>query len=156
MIFCLNSLCFLQIYMHIDSKVTAKYWDTWHHKNLHDWNLCNCQNIKKENGSNYLILRAIESNFTWERFLSQAFIHSENHKAMTSAFPVDTGHKLSAHKTFRRRPRLLLNVLYTFNLRPLSTGLLIVVMTGQNLKLICRAISRFLEYPSWANKIDNW
>ena len=57
------------------------------------------QLIKKENGSNYLILRANESNFTWERFLSQTIIHSEYHKIMTSV-------------------------------------LLVVVMTGRNLKLI--------------------
>ena len=35
--------------------------------------------------------------------------------------PVDTGRKLNAHKTFRRRPGRLLNALCTFNLRPLST-----------------------------------
>ena len=31
--------------------------------------------------------------------------------------PVDTGRKLNVHKTFRRRPGRLLNVLCTFNLR---------------------------------------
>ena len=36
--------------------------------------------------------------------------------------PVDTGRKLNVHKTFRRRPGHLLNVLCTFNLRPVSTG----------------------------------
>ena len=36
--------------------------------------------------------------------------------------PVDTGRKLNVHKTFRRRPGGLLNVLCTFNLRPVSTG----------------------------------
>ena len=36
-------------------------------------------------------------------------------------FPVDTGRKLNIHKTFRRRPGRLLNVLCTFNLRPVST-----------------------------------
>ena len=36
--------------------------------------------------------------------------------------PVDTGRKLNVHTTFRRRPRRLLNVLCTFNLRPVSTG----------------------------------
>ena len=41
------------------------------------------------------------------------------------AFPVDTGRKLNAHKTFRRRPGRLLNVLCTFNLRPVSTGFLL-------------------------------
>ena len=39
-------------------------------------------------------------------------------------FAVDTGRKLNVHKTFRRRPGRLLNVLCAFNLRPVSTGLL--------------------------------
>ena len=38
--------------------------------------------------------------------------------------PVDTGRKLNVHKTFRTRPGRLLNVLCTFNLRPVSTGIL--------------------------------
>ena len=38
------------------------------------------------------------------------------------AYPVDIGRKLNVHKTFRRRPGRLLNVLCTFNLRPVSTG----------------------------------
>ena len=38
------------------------------------------------------------------------------------ANPVDTGQKLNVHKTFRRRPGRLVNVLCTFNLRPVSTG----------------------------------
>ena len=37
--------------------------------------------------------------------------------------PPDTGRKLNAHKTFRRLPRRL-KVLGTFNLRPVSRGLL--------------------------------
>ena len=36
--------------------------------------------------------------------------------------PADTGRKLNVHKTFRRRPGRFLNVLCTFNLRPVSTG----------------------------------
>ena len=36
--------------------------------------------------------------------------------------PVDKGRKLNAHKTFRRRLGRLLNVLCTFNLRPVSIG----------------------------------
>ena len=39
------------------------------------------------------------------------------------AIPVDTGRKLNVHKTFRRRPGRLLNVLCTFNLRPVSAGM---------------------------------
>ena len=38
--------------------------------------------------------------------------------------PLDTGHKLNVHKTFRRRPGRLLNVLCTFSLRPVSTATL--------------------------------
>ena len=38
-------------------------------------------------------------------------------------YPVDTGRKLNVYKTSRRRPGRLLNVLCTFNLRPVSTGL---------------------------------
>ena len=37
-------------------------------------------------------------------------------------YPVDTGRKLNVHKTIRIRPGRLLNVLCTFNLRPVSTG----------------------------------
>ena len=36
--------------------------------------------------------------------------------------PVDTGRKLNVNKTFGRRPGRLLNVLFTFNLRLVSTG----------------------------------
>ena len=43
-----------------------------------------------------------------------------NHLSKLS--PLDTGRKLNVHKTFRRRPGRLLNVLCTFNLRPVSTG----------------------------------
>ena len=39
-----------------------------------------------------------------------------------ATYPVETGRKLNVHKTFRRRPERLLNVLHTFNLRPVSTG----------------------------------
>ena len=38
-------------------------------------------------------------------------------------FPVDTGRKLNVHKTFRRRPGRLLNVLCRFNLRPVCAEL---------------------------------
>ena len=36
--------------------------------------------------------------------------------------PLDTERKLNVHKTFKRRPGHLLDVLYTFNLRPMSRG----------------------------------
>ena len=44
-------------------------------------------------------------------------------KSAIETFPVDTGRKLNAHKTFGRRLGRLLNVLCKFNLRPVSTGL---------------------------------
>ena len=40
--------------------------------------------------------------------------------------PVDTGRILTVHNTFRRHPGRLLNVLCTFNLRPLSNMLCVV------------------------------
>ena len=40
-----------------------------------------------------------------------------------SDIPVDTGRKLNVHKTFRRRPGHLLNVVRTFNLRPVSADM---------------------------------
>ena len=45
---------------------------------------------------------------------------------------VDTGRKLKVHKTFRRRPGRLLNVLCTFNLRPVSTGTAHIENTKKN------------------------
>ena len=42
-----------------------------------------------------------------------------------STYPVNTERKLNVHKTFRRRPGRLLNVLCTFNLHPVSTGYLL-------------------------------
>ena len=42
-------------------------------------------------------------------------------KKLSNTDPVDTGLKLSVHKTFRRRPGRLLNVLCTFSLCPVST-----------------------------------
>ena len=49
-------------------------------------------------------------------------------------FPVDTGRKLNVHKTFRRCPGSLLNVLCSFNLRSVSTGFFII-----HLKMLLRA-----------------
>ena len=39
-----------------------------------------------------------------------------------TANPLGIGSKLNVHKTFRRRPGRVLNVLYTFNLRSMSRG----------------------------------
>ena len=47
--------------------------------------------------------------------------NSEMEKILAWRDPGDTGRKLNVHKTFRRRPGRLLNVLCTFNLRPVCT-----------------------------------
>ena len=51
----------------------------------------------------------------------------EKGKGEMDTFPVDTGRKLNVHKTFRRRPGRLLNVLCTLILRPVSTGVKIAI-----------------------------
>ena len=69
-----------------------------------DWNLSYCPNFYKfyvEGVKTFFL------PFTW----------------FGKCFPVDTGHQMNVHKTFKRRPGRLLNVLCTFNLRPVSTGL---------------------------------
>ena len=51
---------------------------------------------------------------------------------------VDTGRTLKVHKTFRRHPGRLLNVLRTFNLRPVSTRMMVkreIILTKH---LTCR------------------
>ena len=40
--------------------------------------------------------------------------------------PVDTGRKLNGHRTFRKRPGRLLNVLGEFSLRPVPTEKIII------------------------------
>ena len=45
---------------------------------------------------------------------------------------VDTGRKLNVHKKFTRRARHFLNVLCTFNLRPMSAGLVILLLVLLN------------------------
>ena len=48
-------------------------------------------------------------------------------------FPVDTGHMLNGHKTFRIPPGRLRNVLCTFNSRPASVGFILVKIYSSNL-----------------------
>ena len=40
---------------------------------------------------------------------------------------VDTGRKLDVNKTLKRRPGRFLNVFYTFSLRPVSSGEILVI-----------------------------
>ena len=49
---------------------------------------------------------------------SEDFANVRNEWSLMSFTPVDTGRKLNVHKTFRRCQ----NVLFTCNLRPVSTG----------------------------------
>ena len=57
----------------------------------------------------------------WSDFLPKSLTENFIFCAVLD-YPVDTGHKLNVHKTFRRRPGRVLNVLCMFNLRPVSTG----------------------------------
>ena len=67
-------------------------------------------------------------------------------------YPVDTGRKLNAHKTFRRRPGGLLIVLCTFNLRCVSTGQTSSV-TGTNISQPIQKLHRALSQYLWFNKL---
>ena len=61
-----------------------------------------------------------------DRIFDSVFIHEnmgQRKPEYWRIFPVDTGRELNVHKTFRRRPEHFLNVLYTFNLRPVSIEL---------------------------------
>ena len=55
--------------------------------------------------------------------------HFRTTASVYQTFPVNTGLKLNVHKTFRRCPERLLNVLCAFNLRPVSTGLSTILKT---------------------------
>ena len=57
--------------------------------------------------------------FCFPPFQSNQFFNSIN---VGGNNPVKKGSKLNVQTTFRKCPGLLLNVLYTFNLRPVSTG----------------------------------
>ena len=48
----------------------------------------------------------------------------------------DTGRKLNVHRTFRRRPGRLLNVLCSFNLRPVSTGLAVQYLLNNSIWMV--------------------
>ena len=74
---------------------------------------------------NYFPLKIVKTFKIWTKhhrleqiwpyiFLIRRFAINENN-------PVDAGPKFNVHKTLRRRPGRLLNVLCTFNLRPVST-----------------------------------
>ena len=62
-------------------------------------------------------------------------------------YPIDTGRKLNVHKTFRRRPERLLNVLCTFNLRPVSTGYHTLKVGYNNCKILGFACEADFKLP---------
>ena len=71
-------------------------------------------------------------------------LHKQPHDivvCVVSLFLVDTGHKLSIQKTLRSRLGLLPNVLCTFSLRPVSTGLRSLNMSTQEF-----ALSQLLQH----------
>ena len=66
-----------------------------------------------------------DSKNTWTLYWTRIdFIiyWSEICKVLRLTYLIDTGRKLNVHETFRRRHGRLLNVLYAFNLHPVSTG----------------------------------
>ena len=65
--------------------------------------------------------------------------------------PADTGRKLNVHKAFRKRPQRLLNVLCTFNLRPVSTGMQRIIFTSRRLQLRSNTIIMYSD-TSWRHK----
>ena len=105
------------------------------------WNICSKANQKLSALSRMVKLLS----FSKRRTLFKAFVGSQfkyclivwmlhswrqnqnvvwrrlNYWLMT-CYPVNIGRKLNVHKTFRRRPGRVLNVLCTFNLRPVSVG----------------------------------
>ena len=56
--------------------------------------------------------------------------------------PVDIVRKLNVQKTFCRRPGRLLNVLCTFNLRPVSTGKSIYKVGNEDIKKVWETWSK--------------
>ena len=51
------------------------------------------------------------------------FMKWKGKKQISTTIALDTGRKLNVHKIFRRCPGCLVNVLCTFNLRPVSRGI---------------------------------
>ena len=58
------------------------------------------------------------------------------HTYLFYLYPVSVGRKLNIHKTFKRRPARLLNVLCTFSLYPVSTGWLVSYSTSKLLLIL--------------------
>ena len=80
---------------------------------------------KKKLDSKIAILRNLQyTDKAFDNFKNQQqkFFDMSNY-VYSESVPTDTGQKFNAHKTLRRPPRSLLDVLFTFNLRPVSAGI---------------------------------
>ena len=79
-------------------------------------------------------------------------------RSINETFPVDTGRKLNVHKTFRGRSRHLLNVLCTFNLRPVSTGLLRILTGKKHTKIKPQRLRkiRIWKFVSLVHRINSF
>ena len=84
--------------------------------------------VERSLNSSYDIVLPIVSDIGKDKFLAFPYVLLGMYLHYIGAYihatikPVDTGRKLNVHKTFRRRPGRLLNVLCTFNLRLVSIG----------------------------------
>ena len=90
----------------------------------------------------------------WQRNV-QNFIDCANKWKKSEAirqlfqYLVDTGRKLNVHKTFRRRPGRLRNVLCKFNVCPVSTGWILVLNWITNWKVLLNNL--FILTKQWRN-----
>ena len=84
------------------------------------------------------------SHIFFEIFFANILYDADNNKNVHSnvfqfrastVYPVDTQLKLNVHKTLRRHSGRLLNVLCTFNLRPVSTGIVSLRNDGRSFKI---------------------
>ena len=69
----------------------------------------------------------LKHGIVWEKFFPEKYI-------IANIIPAHTGRKFNVAKTFRRRPGRFLNVLCTFDLRPVSTGYRLISIRRNNSK----------------------
>ena len=100
-----------------------------------------------------ILLRKLSKKISWENdWIIPAFMIK--FKNTTGINPVDTGRKLNVHKTFRRRPGRLLNVLFTFKLRPVSTGKgLIEIWAEQTINKVPKTIVGATQFAASSSLI---
>ena len=83
------------------------------------WNLLTCWNCSTH--QNWTKLDSCHQKLN-VRVTSRVAERPKTYCLMKRGIPVDIARQFNVHKTFRRRPGRLLNVLCTFSLRPVSTG----------------------------------